>query len=158
MKRKWWVVLAGVMGAVLVVAVWAARNGFGPAEPLFLGGPWEFKARSVLTSVDGEREREKFEGTLYIDQDGTHLFLNFDPPDVDYNGALGGRYLAAATSSGGGGGKQGSFDGILDARVNRRGTRIVGKIRAIHADYGYFGGFGAFESVRFTATRPQQRR
>ena len=160
MKRKWWAVAAGAMGAILIVAVWSARSSIGQwSEPLDVGGPWEFTARSLLTTVDGERERERFGGSLYIDQDGTHLFLYFDPPGVEYNGALGGRYMAAAVTTYGnqlGGGKQDVFHSILDAHVNRKATRIVGKIKAIHRDYGYYGYFGdegAFETIRFTATR-----
>ena len=163
MKRKWWVVLAGAMSVMLIVAIWAAKSSIGQGgEPLDVGGPWEFTARSVLTTVEGERERERFGGSLFIDQDGTHLFLYFDPPGVEYNGALGGRYMAAASSSGyqGGEAKQDVFHSILDARVNRKATRIVGKIKAIHRDYGYYGYFGdegAFETIRFTATRAEER-
>ena len=151
MKRKWWVVLAGVMGGILIVAVWTASSSIGQVgEPLDVGGPWEFTARSVLTTVDGERERERFGGSLFIDQDGTHLFLYFDPPGVEYNGALGGRYMAAASSSiyQVGEAKQDVFHSILDARVNRKCTRIVGKIKAIHRDFGYYGYFEVHSACR----------
>ena len=159
MKRKWWVVLAGAMGGMLIIAVCAARTNIGQGgEPLDICGSWEFTARSVLTTVDGERERERVGGLRTIGQDGTHLFLYFDPPGVEYNGALGGLYMAAASCSDylGGEAKQDVFHSILDARVNRKCTRIVGKIKAIQRDYGYYGYFGdegSFETIRFTAKR-----
>jgi len=151
MKRLLWIGLAGMVVTVLVLGAWSAfaRNG-EPGQPPDLNGLWEFKGRWLFTTVDGERQRQRVEGTISVSQQYPSIYLYFDPPGVEYSGATGERFLSAAAGVGGQG--PGGLS-ILDARVSRNGQRLSGRIKGVSRDgvpYDYF------YTMSFTAARARE--
>lgn len=156
MKRWRWVVgaTAVVLAVALAAAAWSAAVGNG--GPPDLGGTWEFTGRYVVTSVDGPKERGKIQGPLYILQQGPYIELYFLPLNREYEGAVGNRFLSAASLWAGPlpaglSEKNGGLVGrsILDARVIRRGRRIVGRLKSVYPE----DGSASFETIYFRATR-----
>jgi len=164
-KRTWWMVIAGLVVvaglAVGVREVSGIVNGV-PSGP-DLNGQWEFTGRVVGTWPDGGRERERVEGELWIKQYSsglTYLTFYLDQEQWGFQGMLGEKHLLAASAQG-----VASLRLILDARVNRRASRLSGRIRGVETSNtigvetgGIRGvatgdGEGMFLDLSFKATR-----